>query len=44
MQVEYNKVPTETLRMELLRVVPGLYFINVQLSNSHVISEKILIY
>ena len=42
-QMEYDKIPAETLRMELLEVTPGLHFINIRLANDTVITEKLLI-
>jgi len=43
-QMEYDKIPAETQRMELLEVAPGLHFINIQLANDKVITEKLLIH
>ena len=43
-QLDYDKIPSETLRMELLEVTPGLHFINIQLDNDSMITEKILIH
>ena len=42
-QVDYDKIPAETLRMDLLKVQTGLHFINIQLANGTQITEKILI-
>ena len=43
-QVDYDKIPAETLRMDLLKVQTGLHFINIQLANGTQITEKILIH
>ena len=42
-QLDFDEIPTATIRLDLQKVETGLHFLTIKLGSNKVITEKILI-